>query len=140
MTSSISTYGSLGGWVRDKLLGGRSQDIEVAFSSMTWARFGEALEDHFALLAAEGVSEAQGLGLPPTIKGLHKINSNPEKSKHLETGTIEIFGLSADFVNLRKETYTDRSRNSQVESDLAAAIIRTPLQPTQPLTDDLFGF
>ena len=82
---------------------------------MTGAQFEEALEDHFALSAAEYVSEAQRLGLPPTIKGLHKISSNPEKSKHLETEAIEIFRLSVNFVNLRKETYTDRSRNHQVE-------------------------
>jgi hypothetical protein len=104
-----------GGWVRDKLLGGESQDIDVALSSMTGTQFGEALEDHFARSAAEYIAEAQRLGVPPTIKGLHKINSNPEKSKHLETGTIEIFGLSVDFVNLRKEVYTDQSRNPQVE-------------------------
>lgn len=104
-----------GGWVRDKLLGGESQDIDVALSSMTGAQFGEALEDHFARSAAEYIAEAQRAGVPPTIKGLHKISSNPEKSKHLETGTIEIFGLSVDFVNLRKEIYTDQSRNPQIE-------------------------
>lgn len=104
-----------GGWVRDKLLGGESQDIDVALSSMTGTQFGEALEDHFVLSAAKYIAEAQRLGVPPTIKGMHKINSNPEKSKHLETGTIEIFGLSVDFVNLRKEVYTDQSRNPQVE-------------------------
>lgn len=104
-----------GGWVRDKLLGGESQDIDVALSSMTGAQFGEALEDHFARSAAEYIAEAQRVGVPPTIKWLHKINSNPEKSKHLETGTIEIFGLSVDFVNLRKEVYIDQSRNPQVE-------------------------
>lgn len=160
-----------GGWVRDKLLGGESHDIDVALSSMTGAQFGEALERHFARSAAEYIAEAQRLGVPPTIKGLHKINSNLEKSKHLETGTIEIFGLSVDSVNLRKEVYTDQSRNPQVEfgsavedayrrdatinsifyslsrrqvedhtemglSDLAAGIIRTPLQPTQTFMDD----
>lgn len=104
-----------GGWVRDKLLGGECQDIDVALSSMTGAQFGEALEDHFARSAAAYIAEAQKLGVPPTIKGLHKINSNPEKSRHLETGTIEIFGLSVDFVNLRKEVYTNQSRNPQVE-------------------------
>ena len=104
-----------GGWVRDKLLGGESQDIDVALSSMTGTQFGEALEDHFVRSAAEYIAEAQRLGVPPTVKGMHKINSNPEKSKHLETGTIEIFGLSVDFVNLRKEIYTDQSRNPQVE-------------------------
>lgn len=104
-----------GGWVRDKLLGGESDDIDVALSFMTGAQFGEALDRHFARSATVYIAEAQRLGVPPTIKGLHKINSNPERSKHLETGTIEIFGLSVDFVNLRKEVYTNQSRNLQVE-------------------------
>lgn len=30
---------------------------------------------------------------------------NPEQSKHLETATTKVFGLSLDFVNLRKESY-----------------------------------
>ena len=104
-----------GGWVRDKLLGPESQDIDVALSSMTGVQFGKALEDHYARSALEYILEALRLGVPPVIKGLHKIKSNPKKSKTLETGTIEIFGLPVDFVNLRKEVYTDESRNPQVE-------------------------
>ncbi|RJE19772.1 tRNA nucleotidyltransferase [Aspergillus sclerotialis] len=144
-----------GAWVRDKLLGGGCQDIDVALSSMTGAQFGKALEDHFARSAAEAAQ-------------------NPQQSREVKTPrdrTIEIFGLSVDFVNLRKETYTDQSRNPQVEfgtavedayrrdatinsifynlnrrrvedhtqmclPDLAAGITRTPLQPTQTFTDD----
>lgn len=55
-------------------------------------------------------------GVTPTdIGNLHKIAANPEKSKHLETTTIKLFDFDVDFVNLRKETYTDDSRNPQVE-------------------------
>ncbi|KAK1090303.1 CCA tRNA nucleotidyltransferase, mitochondrial, partial [Friedmanniomyces endolithicus] len=50
-----------------------------------------------------------------TIGGLHKIEANPEKSKHLETVTTRILGLDIDLVNLRKETYTEDSRNPQME-------------------------
>jgi tRNA nucleotidyltransferase (CCA-adding enzyme) len=50
-----------------------------------------------------------------TVGGLHKIEANPEKSKHLETVTTKILGLDIDLVNLRKETYTDDSRNPQME-------------------------
>lgn len=106
---------SAGGWVRDELLGGESHGIDVALSSMTGAQFGKALKRHFACSAAEYIAEASGLGVPQTFKGLHQIKGNPEKSKNLETETTEIFGLSVDFVNLRKEVYTDQSRNPQVE-------------------------
>lgn len=39
-----------------------------------------------------------------------KIKANPDKSKHLETATIRILNTSVDFVNLRKETYSEFSR------------------------------
>ena len=41
---------------------------------------------------------------------IHLIESNPEKSKHLETATTKLFGLDIDFVNLRKEVYEANSR------------------------------
>ena len=50
-----------------------------------------------------------------TVGGLHKIEANPEKSKHLETVTTRMLGLDIDLVNLRKETYTQDSRNPQMQ-------------------------
>jgi tRNA nucleotidyltransferase (CCA-adding enzyme) len=38
------------------------------------------------------------------------IQANPEQSKHLETATMVLLGMSVDFVNLRKEAYADDSR------------------------------
>lgn len=38
------------------------------------------------------------------------IHSNPDRSKHLETATLAIFGQFIDFVNLRAETYASDSR------------------------------
>lgn len=155
-----------GGWVRDKLLGIQSHDIDTAINVMT----GEA----FALKLCELCEQ------PDTIKkhgiaesdigNLHKIARNPEKSKHLETTTIKLFGYDVDFVNLRKETYTEDSRNPQMEFgtaeedalrrdatinalfynlntgkvedfttgliDMKAKLIRTPLDPFQTFMDD----
>lgn len=106
-----------GGWVRDKLLGVDSHDIDVGISSMTGYQFGMALKDYLDVpenlekykqsLPSEELSDA--------IVSLHKIDANPEKSKHLETVTTKIFGLDIDLVNLRKETYSDDSRNPQME-------------------------
>jgi len=39
-----------------------------------------------------------------------KIQSNPERSKHLETARMRIDGLDIDFVNLRSESYSDSCR------------------------------
>lgn len=41
---------------------------------------------------------------------LHKIDMNPEKSKHLETTTAKLYDYDIDFVNLRSEEYTENSR------------------------------
>ncbi len=106
-----------GGWVRDKLLGVDSHDIDVGISSMTGYQFGMALKDYLDI--PENL-EKYKKSLPSeerndAIVSLHKIDANPEKSKHLETVTTKIFGLDIDLVNLRKETYSEDSRNPQME-------------------------
>lgn len=111
-----------GGWVRDKLLGDPSHDIDVGISTMTGFQFGLALEEY---LKAPGVLDKYKARHPDedlerVMSGLHKIAANPEKSKHLETVATRIFGFDVDLVNLRKETYTDFSRNPQMEFGTAA--------------------
>lgn len=107
-----------GGWVRDKVLGVGSQDIDVGINDMTGHQFGLALEKYLAIpdkveeyasLASDGDSFERAVG------SLHKIAANPEKSKHLETCKTRVFNLELDLVNLRKETYTEDSRNPQME-------------------------
>ncbi|KAI8644652.1 hypothetical protein BD408DRAFT_340262 [Parasitella parasitica] len=50
--------------------------------------------------------ESQGF---PT-RFIAKIDSNPEKSKHLETATTKLFNQEVDFCNLRTEIYEEGSR------------------------------
>ena len=47
--------------------------------------------------------------------GLGVIRANPDQSKHLETATMRLHGLSLDLVHLRSETYTDASRIPEIE-------------------------
>ncbi|KAH8808776.1 tRNA nucleotidyltransferase-like protein [Xylogone sp. PMI_703] len=100
-----------GGWVRDKLLGIQSHDIDTAINAMTGYSFSMKMKEY--LSSEENMKkhsiEANDIG------NLHKIAANPEKSKHLETVTTKIFGFDVDFVNLRKETYSEDSRNPQME-------------------------
>lgn len=155
-----------GGWVRDKLLGRPSHDIDVAINCMTGEKFGNQLRDFCNHPANK---EKHGLRRED-IGSMHKIEKNPEKSKNLETTTIKIFGLDVDFVNLRTEFYTEDSRNPQMEfgtpeedalrrdatvnalfynihteevedfvgglKDMDAKVIRTPLEPFQTFMDD----
>ena len=154
-----------GGWVRDKLLGLSSKDIDVSISTMTGFRFGTLMKEYLAQPDTKSKYSQDVLG------GLAKIEANPEKSKHLETVTTKILGLEIDLVNLRKETYAEDSRNptmefgtpeddavrrdatvnalfynlntSEVEDftgqgldDMQLKIIRTPLPPYQTFKDD----
>lgn len=154
-----------GGWVRDKLLGFESHDIDIAINTLTGLEFAEGINEYI-----EGVSK----GNPsPELQThtIHKIERNPEKSKHLETATTKLFDQEVDIVNLRSEEYAEDSRiptmafgtaeedafrrdatvnalfynlqEDKVEDftgtglqDLKEGIIRTPLAPFQTFDDD----
>lgn len=151
-----------GGWVRDKLLGLESHDLDIAIDTYTGLEFAEALNKYI-----DGNSEKLGL----SAKSIHKIERNPEKSKHLETATTKLYGLDIDFVNLRCEEYADDSRiptirfgtpeedafrrdatlnalfynvmEDKIEDftkrgleDLKAGILRTPLDPFETFKED----
>ncbi|KAI4253791.1 MAG: hypothetical protein L6R42_007451 [Xanthoria sp. 1 TBL-2021] len=152
-----------GGWVRDKLLGVGSKDIDIAIDSMTGYKFGILMKQYLE----QPDTQAK---YPKSVK-LSRIEANPEKSKHLETTTGHIMGLDIDLVNLRKETYTEDSRNPQMEfgtpeddalrrdatvnamfynldkseiedftgrgfKDMERGVIKTPLSPYQTFKDD----
>src|SRR5690606_32173777 len=74
-----------GGFVRDKLLGLESNDIDIAVSNMTGEQFAELIDP----------------------KKITVIKANPDQSKHLATAMVTIRGVPIDFVNLRSETYSD---------------------------------
>lgn len=154
-----------GGWVRDKLLGASSNDVDVGIDTMTGSEFGDKMKQY---LAQPGVQDKYNKNV---VGVLGQIKANPEKSKHLETVTTKILGLEVDLVNLRKETYSEKSRNpimelgtpqedafrrdatvnalfynlsnSQVEDftgrgleDMKLKVIKTPLSPLQTFKDD----
>ncbi|KAL8447590.1 hypothetical protein Emag_004320 [Eimeria magna] len=86
-----------GGWVRDKLLGIPSKDIDIAIDNMTGAAFADILNQW---LAEQGCS--------PRAYGV--ISKKVEQSKHLETATLRLFSFDLDLVNLRSEAYSSSSR------------------------------
>jgi tRNA nucleotidyltransferase (CCA-adding enzyme) len=155
-----------GGWVRDKLLGIQSHDIDTAINAMTGLSFGQKLKE---FLEQPDTLQKHGLSRED-VGNLHRIAANPEKSKHLETVTTKVLGFDVDFVNLRKEVYAADSRTPQVEfgtaqedalrrdatvnalfynlhtrkvedftgglADMERKLIRTPLEPFQTFMDD----
>ena len=100
-----------GGWVRDKILGLQSHDIDVAINAMTGHKFCEKMQDY---LKDEKNMKKHFL-TSKDMGSLHKIAANPDKSKHLETANTRLYDFDLDFVNLRKETYSEDSRNPQME-------------------------
>jgi tRNA nucleotidyltransferase (CCA-adding enzyme) len=148
-----------GGWVRDKILGLESDDIDLSLDDM----YGE----DFAKLISEKMNSGEG----KEKVSYSVLKANSEKSKHLETATIKLNGQLIDLVNLRSETYTDSSRVPTIErgtpeqdayrrdltinslfynlntrviedftgkglSDLEAKVIRTPQDPLKMMLED----
>ncbi|KAJ2484447.1 CCA tRNA nucleotidyltransferase, mitochondrial [Coemansia sp. RSA 2320] len=147
-----------GGWVRDKLLGLESHDIDIAIDHMS----GYELAQHVNRYLSERGQ---------AVSSIAKISQNPERSKHLETATTSVLGQLVDFVNLRSEIYNANSRipeiafgtaeedaqrrditinalfynihTRQVEDytgrgmeDLRQGVVRTPLEPFKTFSDD----
>lgn len=151
-----TTFRVAGGWVRDRLLGKASDDIDIALDDITGSQF-----NSYAQKYAQSHNN---------IGKTYTVDMNVEKSKHLETVAIEINGVKIDFVNLRSETYGADSRIPQMQfgdpktdalrrdltinaifynintnkiedyvngvADLKNMILRTPLDPTKTFSDD----
>jgi len=100
--------------VRDHLLGRErgEVDVDVVVDDLCGAEF--------AGYVARYVRES-GCGAEVKVA---VISENAEKSKHLETATMRVCGLSVDVVNLRSERYTECSRIPEVE-------IGTPLEDAE---------
>ena len=92
-----------GGWVRDRLLGVKSDDIDIMVDNMSGEEF------------ANKVSLHVGASSP------HVIRANPEKSKNIETAKSYIPLPSGkvqevDFARARKEEYTGNSRIPTIQN------------------------
>lgn len=84
-----------GGWVRDKLLGLESHDIDIAIDNMSGENFAHLVKEY---MADNNIINNKEITI---------IKANPDQSKHLATAMMSVFGLPIDFVNLRKETYSE---------------------------------
>lgn len=102
-----------GGWVRDKLLGKECHDLDVAVNDMMGYEYANYVNTYM-----------RSQGYP--VRSIAKIDSNPEKSKHLETATTKLFDQEVDFCNLRTEIYEEGSRiPSQIVSFMWRKVKRT---------------
>jgi len=154
--SPSTTLRIAGGYVRDKLLGISSNDIDIAVDNMTGESFANLVKK---FLNEKGIKTGE----------ITVVQANPAQSKHLATAMLRLYGLPIDFVNLRTETYADSRipqmqmgtpeedakrrdltinalfynvNTGQIEDfvngiqDLRAGVARTPMDPTQTFLDD----
>jgi len=113
-----------GGWVRDKLLGEQSDDIDIAISSMSGIEFAELLQQYAASNGIEGVSKGYAVSLEKSSEPTEE-DANPD----LMVGGIKIFGQKVEFVPMRTETYTADSRQPIIQrtDDVHDDVVRRDL-------------
>jgi len=147
-----------GGWVRDKLMGNESSDIDIALDNVPGDEFAFFVRDHES---TKGHCSSVGV-----------VKENPDQSKHIRTASFKLHGLDLDINNLRSESYAENSRIPEVRfaqhpsedalrrdftvnalyynlntkevedytgsglSDLDKGIIRTPLPASKTFVDD----
>lgn len=112
-----------GGWVRDRLLGIASSDLDLALNNLTGKDFVAILQAFLARpeIVSKYSEKAACLGISqPYFSRAHIAKKNPKMSKKLETAGCILFGLDVDLVNLRKEVYDGKSRNPDMEFGTAA--------------------
>lgn len=115
-----------GGWVRDKLLGVQSGDIDIAVDVVSGVRLSHLIEERFADIyatpadtAAMSINEVEkteplvaGVQLP----SISVTKLNPDQSKHLETAIMKLYGLELNFAQLRTDSYDLESRIPQIKN------------------------
>lgn len=77
-----------GGWVRDKLLGKESDDLDFALENCSGLEFANYLKTF----------------------GDVKVMQNPEQSQHLDSAKVRVFGADLDMCQLRCDEYLEGSR------------------------------
>lgn len=84
-----------GGWVRDKLLGSESDDIDISLDKMTGKEFCTYIRKEIDV-------------------NVHIIEQNHDQCKHLEVAGVKLHDLEIDLLHLRSEEYGD-SRIPEIE-------------------------
>lgn len=94
----------VGGWVRDKLLGVESDDIDLAITDVSGYDFANAIREYMAV--PENMEKYGEIGLrqqgPVSV---HRIRANTQSSEHGGTYVASVFGRYIDIFALRKMRY-----------------------------------
>ncbi|NJL70085.1 MAG: CCA tRNA nucleotidyltransferase [Candidatus Competibacteraceae bacterium] len=100
-----------GGWVRDKMLGVESDDIDIAISRMSGFEFARAIETFAKQSGVAGVGSAYDVSLDKSAEPTEAEGNNAQ----LMVGGIPLFGLKVELVPMRTETYNEKSRKPIID-------------------------
>jgi len=112
-----------GGWVRDKLMGGENDDIDIAISHISGYDFAKYVEKYAKMHDISDVSEAYSVSLDKLV------DRSQVKDDGLKVGGISIFGLKIEFTSLRTEVYDKESRTPKIvaTNDVKEDVMRRDL-------------
>ena len=99
-----------GGWVRDKLLGKESDDIDIAISKMSGIEFAKLIHNYSVSKGIQGVEK-------PYEVSLDKVIDKPAGDggqTNLMVGGISIDGQKIEIVPMRTEKYDPNSRKPTI--------------------------
>ena len=109
-----------GGWVRDSLMGREANDVDIAietpaFSNGNGAALAAAEQDGSGPTLITGKLFAEHIAAFQREKSQEPssfsvVKVNPDKSKHIETAQMTLFGLPVEFCHLRADDYSAQSR------------------------------
>lgn len=106
-----------GGWVRDKILGLQTHDVDIAIDKMMGVQFATLIQKYLLSLPLTHPARCQ-----TKYPKMGVIAANPAQSKHLETATMKVHNIDIDVVHLRaEEIYEEHSR-------IPTASLGTPMQ------------
>ena len=92
-----------GGWVRDKLLGKPSKDIDITVEGTTGVEFANSLRQY--AIETQGAQQR-------IVSQIKDTEARPEQIKNLAVAFLRIFGQDVEILNVRgKEEYEPGSRN-----------------------------
>lgn len=99
----------VGGWVRDKIMGKSSDDIDIAITGGNGDRMAEAVRKYDLQFLNE-----KHTGLPYSVS-LEKEQDN-SRTNNLKVGGISINNIKIEFVPMRKESYSQDSRTPHISA------------------------
>lgn len=134
-----------GGWVRDKLLGLASGDIDISVDTMSGVALSKMLENYLHSLGEEELKEVnrkpegeveeareeekeESRRMSPRPPNISITKLNPQQSKHLETAILTLYGLELNFAQLRTDVYDAKSRIPQIRTGAKVAPLQDALR------------